>query len=326
MVVRGAGATFPKPLYEKWIEIYGEQTPGVAFLYEGVGSGKGIEMFLAGKDPRGEVFGGAEIDFAASDVALPDEDLTKVGDRGVVMVPMTGGMVVLAFNLPGVEDLRLSRDAVAGIFSGGVKKWNDPLIARDNEGLQLPNRDVVPIVRRDSSGTTAVFTSHLSTASVDWKDTLGAGKRIDWPGSAMEVNYNTGVAQRVQVTVGGIGYMEYEFADRLGLSIAALQNKSGRFVRPSPSAGMEALRSAPDVPDDLRVFVPDPPGADAYPISSYTWLLLYASYPDAEKRDALKGAVLWGLGEGQQIANEMGYIPLPRQMVALARSKVESID
>ncbi len=324
-VIRGAGATFPKPLYEKWISIYGEQTPGVTFAYAGVGSGKGIKMFLAGKDPDGKVFDGAEIDFGASDAAMSDADLDKVGQRGAVMVPMTGGMVVLAYNLPGVEDLKLSRDAILGIFSGSIRDWDDPAIAASNPGLELPHKSISPVVRRDSSGTTYIITSHLGAAFPEWRDGPGVGKQIDWPGNTMEVNYNAGVAQRVKVSEGAIGYMEYEFAERLGLPMATLQNQAGEYVRPSPAAGSAALGSAPEIPDDLRVFVPDPPGAGAYPIAGYTWLLLYQHYPDVAKREALKEAVLWGLGDGQPVAEDMGYIPLPAEMVRLARAKVESI-
>jgi phosphate transport system substrate-binding protein len=325
LVIRGAGATFPKPLYETWIEEYGPQVPGVTFEYAGVGSGKGIEMFLAGKDPAGEVFGGAGIDFGASDAAMSDRDLAEVGERGAVMVPMTGGMVVLAYNLPGVEELRLSRDAIRGIFLGEIKNWNNPAIAATNPDRDLPNKTITPVVRRDSSGTTFIITSHLAEAFPAWREGPGIGKQIDWPASAMEVNYNEGVAQRVKVSEGAIGYMEYEFADRLGLPIATLQNKAGEYVRPSPAAGSMALGSAPSIPDDLRVFVPDPPGAGAYPIAGYTWLLLYERYPDTVKRDALKGAVLWGLTEGQPIAEAMGYIPLPEAMIELAKAKVEAI-
>jgi phosphate transport system substrate-binding protein len=276
-VVRGAGATFPKPLYEKWISVYTEQTPRVSFEYEGVGSGKGIEMFLARRDPDGKVFGGAEIDFGASDAAMSDADLDKVGERGAVMVPMTGGMVVLAYNLTGVEDLKLSREAILGIFSGGIREWDDPAILATNRGLDLPHKSITPVVRRDSSGTTFIITSHLAAAYPQWRDGPGIGKQIDWPGNTMQVNYNEGVAQRVKISEGAIGYMEYQFAERLGLPVATLQNQAGEYVQPTPASGSLALGSAPEIPDDLRVFVPDPPGAGAYPIVGYTWLLLYGS-------------------------------------------------
>lgn len=326
LVVRGAGATFPKPLYERWIDVYGDQTAGVAFEYAGVGSGRGVAMFLAGKDLAGDIFAGAEIDFGASDAALSDKDLAQVGARGAVMVPTTGGMVVLAYNLPGVEDLTLSRDAIKGIFNGEIKSWRDERIAVTNPNLDLPKRTITPVVRRDSSGTTFIITSHLAAAFPAWRNGPGVGKQIDWPGSTMEVNYNEGVAQRVKLAEGSIGYMEYQFAKRLGLPMAKLQNKAGEYVAPTPAAGSAGLGSATEVPDDLRVFVPDPPGAGAYPIVGYTWLLLYQHYPDGDKRDALKGVVVWGLTEGQRIAEEMGYIPVPEDMVRLARAKVEAIQ
>jgi len=240
---------------------------------------------------------------------------------------VTAGMVVLAYNLPGFDGLQLSREAVVGIFSGDIRSWNDARIQDTNPGVILPNKTVTPVVRRDSSGTTFVLTNHLSSVS-EWWRTAGPGtsKRIDWPGNTMEVNYNEGVAQRVKVSQGSIGYMEYQFARRLGLQIMILENKAGEFVSPAPDAGTAALASAEDIPDDLRVFVPDPPGAGAYPIVSYTWLLLYGTYSDPSKASVLKDAVIWGLTNGQTIAEEMGYIPLPSQMVALARAKVDSIN
>jgi phosphate transport system substrate-binding protein len=317
LVVNGAGATFPEPLYQRWIDEYRKTAADVEFHYEGVGSGEGIKRFLD-----------ETIDFGASDAAMSDADLAKVGDRGVVMVPMTAGMVVLAYNLPGIDELRLPRDVVADIFAGKLAYWDDPRIEDANPGLNLPHRGITPVVRRDSSGTTFVLTNHLSAASDWWRtDGPGVGKQIDWPGKAMEVNYNAGVAERVRISEGSIGYMEYEFADRLGLPIAALQNKAGQYVMPSARAGTEALASAEVIPDDLRVFIPDPPGTAAYPIVSYTWLLLYERYPEPAKAAALRGAVEWALSDaGQQVAESMRYIPLPKQMRVLASAKVSAIQ
>jgi phosphate transport system substrate-binding protein len=315
--ITGAGATFPQPLYKRWMDVYREEHPDVTFSYEGVGSGEGIKRFLA-----------EEVDFGASDAALSDADLAKVGPRGAVMVPMTAGMVVLAYNVPSIgKGLRLPRDVVSDIFAGKIDYWDDPRIETANPGITLPHRGITPVVRRDSSGTTFILTNHLAAANDWWRDQgPGAGKQVDWPGRAMEVNYNEGVAQRVKISEGAIGYMEYEFAERLGLPIATLQNKAGRYVVPTPRAGTAALASITGIPEDLRVFAPDPPGADAYPIVSYTWLLLYGRYPETAKRDALKDAVTWGLTEGQPIAEQMGYIPLPDEMVRLAKAKIESIN
>lgn len=317
LVVQGAGATFPEPLYRRWIDEYSETATDVEFRYEGVGSGEGIRRFLA-----------EEVDFGASDAAMSDEDLAEVGERGVMMVPMTAGMVVLAYNLPGVDGLRLPRDVVVDIFAGKIGYWDDRRIEQANPGFELPHRGITPVVRRDSSGTTFILTNHLSAADEWWRtEGPGIGKQIDWPGKAMQVNYNAGVAERVRISEGSIGYMEYEFADRLGLPIAVLQNKAGEYVKPSPAAGTAALASAEDIPDDLRVFVPDPPGAAAYPIVSYTWLLLYQRYSEPAKVTALRDAIEWGLSDaGQQVAESMRYIPLPDKMKRLAMTKVSAIQ
>ena len=313
----GAGATFPKLLYQRWIEAYQAQHPEVTFSYEGVGSGEGVRRFLA-----------EEVDFGGSDAALSDADLARVGERGAVMVPITASVVVLAYNIPGVEEgLRLPRDVVSGIFAGNIIYWDDPRIEAANLGVQLPHRGITPVVRRDTSGTTFILTNHLAAANPWWvSEGPGIGKQVDWPGRAMEVNYSEGVAQRVKISEGAIGYMEYGFAKRLGLPMASLENKAGRYVVPTPRAGTAALASIDQIPDDLRVFAPDPPGADAYPIVSYTWLLLHGRYPDPVQGRTLKEAMLWGLAEGQPIAEQMGYIPLPEDMVRLATAKVESIQ
>lgn len=318
VTLRGAGATFPEPLYQRWIEVYREGHPEVAWRYDGVGSGEGIRRFLA-----------EEVDYGASDAALSDSDLRQVGDRGALMIPATAGMVVLAYNLPGAETgLRLPREVVADIFAGKISHWDDARIQTANPDLSLPHRNISPVVRRDSSGTTFVLTNHLSAASPWWASDKGpgVGKQIDWPGSTMAVNYNEGVAQRVKTSEGTIGYMEYEFAERLGLPIATLENKAGQYVEASPAAGTAALASVDEVPEDLRVFVPDPAAEDAYPIVSYTWLLLYGDYPDGSKRDALKAAINWALTDGQAIAEAMGYIPLPEQMVLQAQERVAAIN
>ncbi|EXJ12625.1 phosphate ABC transporter substrate-binding protein PstS [Imhoffiella purpurea] len=317
LVVRGAGATFPQPLYQRWMQEYAKVDTGVRFSYEGVGSGSGVKRFLEGS-----------VDFGASDAAMSDSELAKVDPkRGVEMIPMTAGMVVLAYNIPGVpEGLRLSRALYADILAGKVGFWDDARIQESNPDLTLPHLAIVTVVRRDSSGTTYVITNHLARIDPDWETSgPGIGKRVDWPGSAMEVQGNEGVARRVQITDGAIGYMAYEFAKQLDLPIATLQNKAGNFVEPGPLTGQAALASAEEIPENLRVYLPDPAGADAYPIVSYTWLLLDGRYPDPAKAEALKAALGWGLDEGQTIAAEMGYIPLPDRMIGKAKEALGRI-
>ncbi|NEV64474.1 phosphate ABC transporter substrate-binding protein PstS [Thiorhodococcus minor] len=317
LVVRGAGATFPQPLYARWIQDYAQQHPEVRFEYEGVGSGAGVRRFLEGS-----------VDFGASDAAMNDAELAKVDpDKGVIMLPMTAGMVVLAYNVPGIAGgLRLPRSVYLDIFAGKLRYWDHPRIRDANPDLELPHKAIVTVVRRESSGTTFAFTNHLGAIDPSWADSgPGVGKVVDWPGNAMTARGNEGVAHLVKITDGAIGFMAYEFAHRLELPMAALQNESGAFVPPGAKTGQAALASAEEIPEDLRVYLPDPAGQDAYPIVSYSWLLLYERYAEPKVAAALKGAIGWGLGQGQATAEEMGYIPLPETMTAKARETLARI-
>ena len=317
VAIKGAGSTFIAPLLAKWIEEYRRTHAGAAFTYDAVGSGEGVKRFLAGT-----------VDFGASDAALNDKELAQADPRrGAVMIPMTAGMVVLAYNVPGIAGgLQLARAVYLDIFAGRIRTWDDPRIAATNPGLALPKTDIVPVVRRDSSGTTFIMTNHLGSANPWWAaQGPGVGKLVDWPGAMTAVG-NEGVAQRVKITAGSIGYLGYEFAQRLGLPVATLQNKAGTLVAPSPQGGQSALGSVGDqVPADLRLFVPDPEGPDAYPIVGYTWILLDAHQADPAKAQALKDALGWGLGEGQSFATAMGYVPLPPAMVAKARAALTAV-
>ena len=317
LAIKGAGSTFIAPLLVKWIEEYRRTHAGVAFTYDSVGSGEGVKRFLAGT-----------VDFGASDAALNDQELAQVNrKRGVLMIPMTAGMVVLAYNVPGITSgLRLARDVYPDIFAGRIHTWNDPRIAATNPGLDLPKTDIVRVVRRDSSGTTFIMTNHLGAADPWWAaQGPGVGKLVDWRGAMTAVG-NEGVAQRVKITAGSIGYMGYEIAQRLGLPVAALQNKAGTMVAPNPQDGQSALASVGDqVPDDLRLFVPDPDGTSSYPIVGYTWILLDAHYADPAKAQALKEALGWGLGEGQASAAALGFVPLPPAMVAKAKAALAAV-
>lgn len=317
LLIQGAGASFPNPLYQAWIERYREIESGTRIEYRSVGSGAGVASFLA-----------ESVDFGASDAALNDVELARVGARGVVMVPVTAGMVVLAYNLPGVPaGLKLPRDVQIDLFRGRVTRWNDPRIQEANPGISLPPVGIMPIVRRDGSGTTFVFTHYLSAISDWWRsEGPGAVKALQWPVATMTAPGNEGVSARIKVTHGGIGYVEYAFARQLGLSVAALENRAGAFVMPATGAGTAALASIPEIPDDLRIFVADPPGADAYPLTSYTWLLLHEDYPQTpEVAAGLRRFVAWALTDGQALAAEMGYVPLPDTLVQRAQAALERL-
>jgi len=315
--IKGAGASFPAPLYYAWIEAYRSVQPDVAVRYESVGSGEGIDRFVAGA-----------VDFGASDAAMSDKEIAKV-ERGVVMIPATAGMVVVAYNIPGFEgDLRLSRAALAGIFSGEIKDWDDPRILAANPGVAFPHRTIGLVARRDSSGTTFAFTNHLGAASGAWRDNgPGVGKLVRWPGGAMTARGNEGVAARIRISDYALGYVEYNFARQLSLPMALLENRDGVYVAPAAESGAAALASVvAEMPENGRQFLPDPAGGASYPITSYTWLLLYKRYGDAAKRDAVRGFVDWGLGAGQEFSGKIGYIPLPESVAARARSLLASVE
>src|SRR5262245_22805608 len=282
--LHGAGATFPAPLYKKWLEEYQKQHPDVQLSYKAIGSGEGTKQFMAGA-----------VDFGASDAAMSDEEMAAVA-RGVQLVPTVAGSIVLAYNLDGLGgDLKLSRDVYVDIFLGKIKSWDDLRIKRLNPDLKLPKGDIALVVRQDSSGTTYAFTNHLSTVSEEWRDRgPGVGALIDWPGTAMAARGNEGVAGRIKISRGSMGYVEYGIARRSGLSMAWLENKAGQFIEPHGGTGLATLLNTP-LPENLRVFFPDPDGQDSYPIVTYSWLLLYKQYDDTPKLAALKQYVRWCL-------------------------------
>jgi phosphate transport system substrate-binding protein len=313
--LRGAGATFPAPLYKKWIDVYQAAHRNVSISYSAVGSGEGIKRFLA-----------ETVDFAASDENLTESDASKV-EAGAATVPATAGMVVLAYNLPGITgEIRLPRDVYADIFAGVIRRWNDPRIQTANPGVRLPARDIALVARLDSSGTTAALTRNLSAVDPSWRSRgLGVGKLIAWPSKTMLAAGNEGVAALIKISEGAIGYVEYGFAKRLGLPMAALQNKSGQFVAPSEAAAQLALSARVVKVNELEHSVVDPAAAGAYPVVSYSWLFLYRHYPDPAKAIALRDFVAWGLAEGQQYGVALGYVPLSADVVALGRQILDTV-
>lgn len=310
VTLNGAGATFPAPLYKKWIGAYRKVEPGVTINYAAVGSGEGVTRFLADT-----------VDFGASDAAMTDTQMAAA-KHGTVLVPAAAGMVALAYNLPGLNGpLKLSRDTYVALLMGRIPRWNDARIQAINPGLNLPDREVVLVARRDSSGTTFALTNHLSAVSPAWRD-LGPGvtKVVGWPAGTMLVQGNEGVAARVKLSVGSVGYMEYSYAKVAGLPVAELENKAGRYVAPSDRSGTAAIASnVSRIPPNLRAFLPDPEGEESYPIVSFSWLLLKERYPDSARAGALKSFVSWGLEQGQSYTEELGFIRLPREIAERGR-------
>ena len=308
----GAGATFPAPLYQRWAVEYNKLHPAVQVNYQAVGSGAGVKQFIQGT-----------IDFGASDAAMSDEEIAKV-KQGAVMIPATAGSIVIAFSLPDVKDLKLSRDAYVAIFLGKVAKWNDPAIAKDNPGVKLPDLPINVAVRSDGSGTTFVFTKHLAAINKDFADEVGSDKSVTWPVGAGGKG-NEGVTALIKQTPGTVGYVEYGYAVNNGLSMASLQNKSGNFVKPTDASGAATLANV-TFPENLRVWPEDPSGAEDYPVATFTWLLLYKKYSDAAKLKALKDFVVYGLTDGQKFSAELGYIPLPPAVVEKSKAALASIE
>jgi phosphate transport system substrate-binding protein len=307
----GAGASFPAPLYQNWAISLAQQEPNLQVNYQSIGSGAGIEQFT-----------GETVDFGASDVAMTDEQMAAV-TRGTILLPMTAGSIVMAYNLQGVETgLKLTRDAYVGILSGKITNWSDPAIAEANPDVDLPDQQITVVHRSDGSGTTGVLTKHLSEISQEWADTIGQGTAIEWPttGNFVGNRGNEGVTAQIQNVNGAIGYIEYGFAANNGLAMAALENKAGNFVIPSDESAQATL-AAVELPDNLRAFITDPEGEESYPIVTYTWMMMYRDQPDPIRSLALEKWVEFGLNQGQAVAPSLGYVELPdnvREKVAAA--------
>jgi phosphate transport system substrate-binding protein len=310
--ISGAGATFPAPLYQRWSVEFNKIQPAVKVNYQSVGSGAGVKNFIQGV-----------VDFGASDAAMSDQDIAKV-PQGVVMVPATAGEIVFAYNLPGVKDIKLTREVMAGIYLGTVTHWNDPAIVKENPTLTLPNLAIQVAYRSDGSGTTYVFTQHLSAISPKFNDEIGTDKSVTFP-AGVGGKGNEGVTALIKQSPGTIGYVEYGYAKDNGLSMAMLQNKSGNFVAPNIAAGRETLANV-TLPENLRIWPVDPEGAQDYPIVSFTWLLCYKKYADEGKLKALKDFINWSLVEGQKFSEELGYIPLPESVVEKSKAALETIQ
>jgi phosphate transport system substrate-binding protein len=315
--LNGSGASFPAPLYNKWFKDYSKQTDGVRVDYQSKGSGAGIRDFI-----------NETVDFAASDAAMKDSEIEQV-KKGAILLPMTAGEVVLSYNLDGIEDIKLPRDVYPAIFMGKITKWNDPKIQAANPGVDLPDEKITVVVRSDSSGTSYVFTNHLAAINTEFKDTVGAAKSPNWPsaGTIVKAPKNDGVTATIKQTPGAIGYIEYGYAKLTNSPTAMLQNQAGKFMAPGSESGAIALATTEfpsgnlpgsDVPD-LRAWSTDPAGDEAYPIASFTWLLVYKDQDDA-KAKALRDLIEYMVTTGQESAESMGYIPLPENVVERVRN------
>lgn len=299
--VHGGGSTFAAPLYEAWIDAYRAVAPGVNISYEVIGSGEGIARFLDGS-----------LDFGASDAPLTAEQEATI-PGGVSHIPMTAGMVAVPYNLPGDLEgpLRLPRDVLGDIFAGAITYWDDPRLARANPELRLPHWPIQVVARQDGSGTTYAFANHLNATSEAWREAgLGVRTQVGWPARAMRARGNEGVAVNIQRADGAIGYVEYGFASRLGLPLAAIENAAGNFVAPSPESGAAAIAEA-ELPADLKIDIPDPAGAESYPIVTFTWQFIRNQLDDATMSEAIRAFTVWAVSEGEAHAAPLGYVPLP---------------
>ena len=300
----GAGASFPAPLYQRWFQDFNQVNPKLQINYQSVGSGAGVEQFTKGT-----------VDFGASDTAMKDDEIAKVpADKGVLLLPMSAGSIVIAYNLPDVKELKLPREVYVDIFLGKITKWNDPKIVAANPDAKLPDQNITVVHRSDGSGTTGVFTKHLSAISPEWKEKVGEGKTVEWPSAGnIGGKGNEGVTASIQQTVGAIGYIEYGYAKSNNVKFAALQNKAGNFIAYTDAAGAKTLEAVV-LPENLRAFIPDPEGTDSYPIVSYTWMLVPKKVADPIKAKSIEAMIEYGLNQGQNVSGELGYIPLPKNV------------
>jgi phosphate transport system substrate-binding protein len=312
LLINGAGATFPYPIYSKWFDEFRTKY-GTEINYQSIGSGGGIRQVLEGT-----------VDFGATDGPMTDEQLGQA-KTPILHLPTVLGAVVATYNVPGVEKLKLTPEALAGIFLGKVQMWNDPLIGKENPGVKLPAAAIVPVHRSDGSGTSFVFTDYLSKVSLEWEKTVGRGTSVNWP-VGIGGKGNEGVTGLVKQTPNSIGYVELVYALQNKLPYGDVRNRAGRYVTPTlESVTAAASSAAAKMPEDFRVSITDPASADAYPISSFTWLLIPTRIPDKDKGAAIKSFLSWMLTDGQTMAAPLNYAPLPPAVVEMEKKALDRI-
>jgi phosphate transport system substrate-binding protein len=311
MMINGAGASFPYPIYAKWFDEYAKVDPSVRFNYQSIGSGGGIKQILA-----------QTVDFGATDGPMSDENLSKAPGK-ILHIPTVAGAVVVTYNLAGTPSLKFDGDAIAGIFLGQIKKWNDPKLTALNPGAKLPDQDIVVVHRSDGSGTTFIFTDYLSKVSGEWKQKVGNNTSVNWP-TGIGGKGNEGVSGQVKQTPGAIGYVELIYAIQNKLPYAEVKNSAGQFVRPTVDSVTAAIATA-DIPDDFRFSMTNPPGKDAYPVAGATWLLVYEQQKDATKGKKLVEFLKWAMKDGEKMAKDLDYASLPESVQQRVLKRIDEI-
>ena len=317
--ITGAGATFPYPIYSKWFDEYHKKFPKIEINYQSIGSGGGIKQVTEGT-----------VDFGASDGPMNDEQLKAYQDKHgfpILHFPTVLGADIPTYNIPGVTaDLNFTPEALAGIFLGKITKWNDPAITGANNGVNLPANEIVVIHRSDGSGTTYIWTDYLSKVSEEWKSKVGKGTSVNWP-VGLGGKGNEGVAGLVKQTPNSFGYVELIYAIQNHMPYGSVKNSSGTFIKADlASVTAAAAGAAKDMPADFRVSITNAPGKTAYPISSFTWLLIPSKIADTAKRDAIKGFLKWMLADGQNDTEALSYARLPKEVIAKEMKAINSIQ
>ena len=319
LLINGAGATFPYPIYSKWFDEFHKKNPNIEINYQSVGSGAGIKQVTEGT-----------VDFGASDGPMNDDQIKAFHDkRGVNILhfPTVLGADVPTYNVPGVTAaLNFTPEALAGIFLKKISKWNDPAIADANKGVNLPANEIVVVHRSDGSGTTYIWTDYLSKVSEEWKSKVNKGTSVNWP-VGLGGKGNEGVTEQIKQTPNSIGYVELIYAIQNKVPYGAVKNSSGNFIKADLASVSEAAAgAAKDMPDDFRVSITNAPGKNAYPISSFTWLLIPEKFQDTNKRDAIKNMLTWALSDGQNFTEALSYAKLPKEVVEKEKKAISKIQ
>jgi phosphate transport system substrate-binding protein len=311
MMINGAGATFPYPIYSKWFDAYTKVDPSVRFNYQSIGSGGGQKQILS-----------QTVDFGASDGPMSDENLAKAPGK-ILHVPTVAGAVVMTYNLPDNPVVKFDGDTIAGIFLGKITKWNDSKLTALNPGVKLPDQDIVVVHRSDGSGTTFIFTDYLSKISPEWKSKAGSNTSVNWP-AGIGGKGNEGVSGQVKQTPGALGYVELIYAVQNKLPYSDVKNSAGEFVKPTVDSVTAALATA-EIPDDFRFSMTNAPGKDAYPIAGATWLLVYQQQKDPAKGKKLVEFLKWAAKDGEKMAKNLDYAPLPETVQERVLKEVNEI-